>query len=145
MGVFGSSDSDQNKKLEADIEFIKTRLDLIARQLSGHGVPEGATSADPKLDAKLRSIYDSVRAIKIPPPQVVHEQRPAPSLEGTHIEGLDELRADIKQILNKSDRSMHLDLAQRLDSLENKLIAQSETITALKDALRDLIDHLRNR
>lgn len=135
MGVFGSSDSDMSKKLEADIEFIKTRLDLIAKQLSH----ETSHAQDPMLDTKLRAIYDSVRSIRIP------AAPPAPSPQGpVHIEGLDELKTDVKQLLNKSDRSMHLDLAQRLDAIETRLEAQHETMNALKDAIRDLIGHLRN-
>jgi uncharacterized coiled-coil protein SlyX len=152
MGVFGSSDSDPSKKLEADIEFIKTRLDLIARQMASK-----ATGADPALDAKLRSIYDAVRAIH--PQRIGSSRIGSPRIESSRIEGLDEIKASLSQLVNKTDRSMHLDLAQRLDALESKINAQSEsiarqnalisgqkeTIAALTSALKELIEHIRNR
>ena len=134
MGVFGAADSDPSRKLEADIEFIKTRLDLIARQMSS-----GSTGADPNLDAKLRSIYQAVNALG------------ASSHDGHAPDPrLDTIQADVKQILNSPVQAPS-DLVPRFESLETKVGAlserveiQNQTITALKDALRELLAHMRN-
>ena len=53
MGVFGSSDSSPERKLEADLAFIKSRLDLLAKHAPG-GVDN--------LDGKLKAIYEAARS-----------------------------------------------------------------------------------
>ncbi|MFT4307919.1 MAG: hypothetical protein ACMXYM_00925 [Candidatus Woesearchaeota archaeon] len=129
MGVLGVADSDPSKKLEADIEFIKTRLDLIARQMAS-----GALGTVPNLDGKLRSIYEAVSKMSGPAEPPVH--------------------ADIRPSVNYLSRTIqqsHADIAKRFETLEARIAAQNErieqqnqTIHQLKDAVKDLLGHLRN-
>lgn len=143
MGVFGSSDSNEGKKLEADIASIKTRLDLIAKQLSSTD-SDGSTDTPPDLDAKLRAIYTSVQRLgeRIEQAPKAPAAPSAPPLD-PHV--LDTITTDLKQLLGRSDRTTHLELTQRLDAIEAQLRAEQETTKALATALRELIGELRKR
>lgn len=148
MGVFGSSDGDQNKKLEADVAFIKTRLDLIARQLASGQLGDSKAS-NPDLDAKLHAIYRAISNVQSAQQRFGSqlENAPVPNAPSGPItlEGLDELRADVRQLLQKSDRSMHLDLTQRLDGIDARLDTQERTMSELTAALRALIAEFGKR
>ena len=143
MGVFGSSDSDSSRKLEADIAFIKSRLDLIARHLSESG------HTDPSLDEKLHAIYRAITTQARPADPPAVQAPPVP--DDQSLEALSALREDVTRLLSESDRSMELDLShrmslsKRLDALERQISTQTQTVAALKEALRELISSLRNR
>lgn len=147
MGVFGSSDGDESKRLESDIAFIKTRLDLIARQLSGTGSADLSGSMNPDLDTKLHAIFRSVESLK-------HHVENQPKTSATNastseIQPLAEeirgLRTDVENLLQRSDRVLHLDLSHRLDGIDTRLEKQQAIIVDLTDALRSLIAELGKR
>lgn len=142
MGVLGVADSDPSRRLEADIEFIKTRLDLIARQMAS-----GTLGGVPNLDAKLRSIYESVRSI--------------PSHPATDTKGIDSVKTVLHELSeaavtqhhesSEAAAMRHKELIEKLEALENRMrthneqiAIQNETMGHLKDAIRDLVGYLRN-
>lgn len=147
MGVFGSSDSSESKKLEADIGFIKTRLDLIAKQLAGGAGATTGSSTPADLDAKLRAIYTAVQNLG---PRIDASRSsdrvatPAAPLSFDP-QVLDTIATDLKQLLGRSDRTTHLELTQRLDAIEERLRVQQQTMQTVASALRDIIGELRKR